>query len=58
MIDEIVRAKPPGAKGRYILSITLTSTMGPGIRLDSSRTRESEILGAESTEAEAAAAVA
>ena len=43
VIDEIVRAKPAGAKGRYILSITLTSTMGPGIRLDSSRTRESEI---------------
>ena len=45
VIDEIVRAKPAGAKGRYLLSVTLTSTMGPGIRLDSSRTRESEILG-------------
>ena len=34
MIEEIVRAKPAAAKGRYILSITLTTTMGPGIRVD------------------------
>jgi large subunit ribosomal protein L1 len=45
VIDEIVRAKPAAAKGRYIQSITLTTTMGPGIRVDSSRTRESEVLG-------------
>ncbi|HZT86007.1 MAG TPA: 50S ribosomal protein L1 [Gaiellaceae bacterium] len=39
VLDEIVRAKPSAAKGRYIRQITLTSTMGPGIRVDPSRTR-------------------
>ena len=37
MIDEIVRAKPSAAKGRYIVSCTLTTTMGPGIRVDARR---------------------
>jgi large subunit ribosomal protein L1 len=37
VIDEINRAKPSSAKGRYILSATLTTTMGPGIRLDTSK---------------------
>jgi large subunit ribosomal protein L1 len=40
VVDEIVRAKPAAAKGRYIRSITLTSSMGPGVRVDPSRTRE------------------
>jgi large subunit ribosomal protein L1 len=44
IVDEIVRAKPAAAKGRYLLSITLATSMGPGVRVDSSRTRESEIL--------------
>jgi large subunit ribosomal protein L1 len=47
VIDEIVRAKPAAAKGRYILSIGLTSTMRPGIKVDPAVTREAEILGAE-----------
>jgi large subunit ribosomal protein L1 len=44
VVDEIVRAKPAAAKGRYLLSITLATTMGPGIPVDTARTRESEIL--------------
>lgn len=34
VIEEIVRAKPSGAKGKYIRSCTLATTMGPGIRVD------------------------
>ena len=34
LIDEIVRAKPAAAKGRYIRSVTLTTTMGPGVQVD------------------------
>jgi large subunit ribosomal protein L1 len=40
VVEEIVRAKPAAAKGRYIRSITLTSSMGPGVRVDPARTRE------------------
>jgi large subunit ribosomal protein L1 len=39
VLDEIVRAKPSAAKGRYIRQITLTSTMGPGIHIDPARIR-------------------
>jgi large subunit ribosomal protein L1 len=40
VLDEIIRAKPPAAKGRYLRSITLASTMGPGVKVDPSRTRD------------------
>jgi large subunit ribosomal protein L1 len=39
LLEEIVRAKPAAAKGRYIRGITLTSTMGPGVHVDPARTR-------------------
>src|SRR5438093_12895297 len=39
VVEEIVRAKPAAAKGRYIEQITITTTMGPGIHVDSTRTR-------------------
>jgi large subunit ribosomal protein L1 len=37
VIEEIVRAKPSSSKGRYIVSCTLTTTMGPGIRVETSK---------------------
>jgi large subunit ribosomal protein L1 len=40
VIDELVRAKPAAAKGRYIRSVVLASTMGPGIKVDPSQTRD------------------
>ena len=37
VMDEIVKAKPSGAKGAYIRKVTLSSTMGPGVRVDAGR---------------------
>jgi large subunit ribosomal protein L1 len=50
VVEELIRAKPAAAKGRYLRSITMTSTMGPGVKVDASRTKD--IVG------DAAAAVA
>ena len=51
LVDEIVRAKPSAAKGRYIRQITLTTTMGPGVHVDSAVTRDitEELAGASSS---------
>ena len=49
LLDEINRAKPSGAKGRYIRTVTLTSTMGPGIKVDPSRTRAEQEATAAAT---------
>src|SRR6478752_640 len=40
VIEEIVRAKPAAAKGRYIRSVTVSSTMGPGVKVDPTRTKD------------------
>ncbi|MFM7718463.1 MAG: 50S ribosomal protein L1 [Actinomycetota bacterium] len=40
--EEIVRARPSAAKGKYVISVALSTTMGPGIRLDPSHVREVE----------------
>ena len=40
VVEEIARAKPAAAKGRYIQGITIASTMGPGIKVDPTRTRD------------------
>jgi large subunit ribosomal protein L1 len=39
VLDEVVRAKPAAAKGRYIKGITVSTSMGPGIKVDPSQTR-------------------
>jgi large subunit ribosomal protein L1 len=42
VVDELQRAKPPAAKGRYFLSVTVSSTMGPGIHIDPAKARYTE----------------
>jgi large subunit ribosomal protein L1 len=42
VVDEILRAKPASAKGRYVRSVTISTTMGPGIRIDPARIRDVE----------------
>jgi large subunit ribosomal protein L1 len=34
LVDSVVKSKPSAAKGKYLKSITVSSTMGPGVRID------------------------
>jgi large subunit ribosomal protein L1 len=42
VVDEVLKAKPASAKGRYIHSLVLSSTMGPGVKIDPTKPRELE----------------
>ena len=47
VLDELQRAKPAAAKGRYLRKITISSTMGPGVKIDTNRLRpEQPVAGA------------
>ncbi len=45
VLDELQRAKPASAKGRYLRKITLSSTMGPGVKVDTNRLRPEQPVG-------------
>jgi large subunit ribosomal protein L1 len=53
VIEELIRAKPSAAKGRYLRTVTVASTMGPGVKVDPTRTRD--ILGEAAAPAQDAA---
>jgi large subunit ribosomal protein L1 len=46
IVDEILRAKPASSKGRYVRSITISTTMGPGVRVDPARVKDAELVSA------------
>lgn len=43
VLDEIIRAKPSAAKGKYVRSIAISTSMGPGVRIDSAKPKEVEL---------------
>ena len=42
VVDEVIRAKPSAAKGKYVITAGLSTTMGPGVRLDSNHLKDAE----------------
>jgi large subunit ribosomal protein L1 len=42
VVDEILRAKPAASKGKYVKTLTVSTTMGPGIHIDPARLKELE----------------
>jgi large subunit ribosomal protein L1 len=58
VIEEIIRAKPASAKGKYVISCTLSTSMGPGIRVDTNKAADRELVGAAATETAAEPATA
>ncbi len=55
VMEELIRAKPSVAKGKYIRTVTLASTYGPGVKVDPSRTRDLVPTATPEQEAPAAA---
>jgi large subunit ribosomal protein L1 len=47
VIEEVLRAKPAAAKGKYVKSLTLSTTMGPGLRIDTGRMKDVDNTGAQ-----------
>jgi len=52
VIDEIVRAKPAGSKGKYMRSVTLATTIGPGVRVDTAKAADRDTPPARAAAAE------
>jgi large subunit ribosomal protein L1 len=46
VLDEVLRAKPSAAKGKYVKTLTISTTMGPGIRVDTSKMKDTETVAA------------
>ena len=46
VVDEIMRARPSSAKGRYIVGLAISSTMGPSIRIDPTHPKETADINA------------